>query len=214
MDTINFPLYSILFIISIIGGVAGIIFLMIGLINDKKKMWIPGAIATGLAIIIACVAVFLSVSAVFKFAGKKVTESIDLVDEAIMDEFEEGYNMDDYNYFLDKGFSYPESEYFYICDNYRQTFLYLQKDLESIQIIEYAKASSAEDGLAIRINIKVKQKVNKTFKLKVYDTAQGELGETNFKVNGLPNTNLWSNIDLSDIEDICEAKYFTIENMN
>jgi hypothetical protein len=51
MENFNFLPYMLL-IIGILAGIAGLTFLIIGLINSKRKLWLPGAIILSSAIII------------------------------------------------------------------------------------------------------------------------------------------------------------------
>ena len=206
----SFTIYSILFVISIIGGITGIIFLIVGLINDKRKMWLPGIFITGLAIILALVVIVHSVRSAVKFAGHKVTESFDYVDAAV-DEISEDYSMESYAYFLNKGYAYPSSKYFYVCDNYTQTFIYLKKEITNkLQIEDYNKLASENNSLNIRITFEAKENVNNQFSLVVFDEQQKDIGSQVFKIDAKKGESIMRDFVFDDIQEICNAKYFAI----
>lgn len=204
------PIFTILILISILIGIAGIIFLIVGLINDNKKMWIPGAIGAGLAIILAASAFVVTVTRAVNYATDNIHKSFVDIEDAI-EETDEGYYMDDYNYFLDMGFSYPKSEYFYICDNYCQTFLFESKELKEIILEEYSKEGTSKGGLAIKMSFYFEGDFEKLCLLRAYNKSKKLIGTTNVRVKGEKGNVEELIVDLSNIKGICNTKYFTIE---
>jgi len=205
-------LFTFLFLIAALIGITGIIFLIVGLINNNKKMWIPEAIASVLALILVIVAIVFTVSRAVGFVSNKAMESIDYMDVAI-DEIAEEYDYDegDYSYFGSEELPYSESKYFYVCDNYRQTFLYVHEDFSNITIENYSKKDEDNDNFTLRLEIYFEEDVDKTSILKVFDETKQEIGRINVHIKGKAISLGEQEINLSGIKDICETKYFTIE---